>query len=443
MKNDPAHSPIEKKELEPPSEGMEEFMSRIPNWTIQFGISLIFLLLLLSLIGSAYIRYPDVLEGELVLTSDHPTQWIQAQSSGRLVDLRVSNRGLVKKGEWLAILENSASIEDVETLRFHRKTYASTEADSGYMDFHWPELTLGEIQPAYNRFVECHFDLVQFLQQPYYPLKFSSLKDKQKMLHLYYNRQWEQRIVLEDQLDLALDQLKADSALFREGVIASLTYKKGKSDFLQKRHAFHGARSQLAQTKIQIADLKQSIVELKLEKENKQRQLIARLKGAKEALFSELNQWEKNYVLKAEVDGVLEYQFELAKGANLPVGVTLMSIVPVEFSKIHAIASIPARGASKIKSGQKAHIYLDDFIYPETGQLLGQVKSVSNTSMFNQKRERVYRVEIQLPDQWTSVFGQQMDLQQQMGGQVEIITGDKSVLEKLFYQIRKLTQQKP
>ena len=419
---------------------VREFMSRMPSWTLRWGISLIFLILILAFTGSAFIDYPDTLEGELVLTSDRPTQWITAKNSGRLSDLWVSNQKKVKEGEWLGVLENPASTSDVSRLLSELDKLELLEPkDSMFVKFNWPELILGEIQPSYNHFVQLYSDYTNFLYQPYYELKLTSLHNKKKMLDLYYERIWEQRMALQEQLKLAHDKLMADSILFQEKVIASLTYKQRQSQYLQKRHAFHGARSQLAQMKVQVEDLNQTIVELEQERNDKQSAMLQQLAGAKDELWSQINRWEQRYLLKAETNGKIDFQYDLSGGAIIPAGIPLMTIAPMGQPKVFAIATIPAHGASKIKSGQLVHVYLDEYIYQESGQLIGKVLSASKTPIPSEGGQRVYRVKIDIPEDWTSTFGKSLELKQQMVGKVEIITDDISLLERLFNQIRKLT----
>ncbi len=51
-----------------------------------------------------------------------------------------------------------------------------------------------------------------------------------------------------------------------------------------------------------------------------------------------------------------------------------------------------------------------------------------------------YTVLISLPEGMTSTYNKQLNFRPQLQGETEIITEDLRVLERVFYQIRKLLQ---
>ena len=51
------------------SEEVQEVMGMIPSWIVRWGITLLFGVIVLLLIGSCFFRYPDVLTTEMTLSS--------------------------------------------------------------------------------------------------------------------------------------------------------------------------------------------------------------------------------------------------------------------------------------------------------------------------------------------------------------------------------------
>ncbi len=70
--------------LEIRSEEVQEILDRIPNWTIRWGITLIFVLLLMALFLAWLIRYPDTIQGPVTLTTQTPPVKLVSQTSGTL-----------------------------------------------------------------------------------------------------------------------------------------------------------------------------------------------------------------------------------------------------------------------------------------------------------------------------------------------------------------------
>jgi hypothetical protein len=51
------------------SEEVQEIISHVPGWMVRWGLSLIFLIFALILFLSWFIRYPDVVKAQVVITT--------------------------------------------------------------------------------------------------------------------------------------------------------------------------------------------------------------------------------------------------------------------------------------------------------------------------------------------------------------------------------------
>ena len=105
------------KEIELRSEEVQEVMGQIPAWIVRWGITILFIVVLVLLVGSYFFRYPDVITTEMTLTSRHPVAEVVARSSGKINELYVFNGQEVKMGAPLAVVENPARTEDVFRLK--------------------------------------------------------------------------------------------------------------------------------------------------------------------------------------------------------------------------------------------------------------------------------------------------------------------------------------
>lgn len=60
----------ESREIELRSEEVQEILSAVPSWLIRYGISLIFVLVLMLIFLSWLIRYPDMTGSANIVTED-------------------------------------------------------------------------------------------------------------------------------------------------------------------------------------------------------------------------------------------------------------------------------------------------------------------------------------------------------------------------------------
>lgn len=74
--------------------------------------------------------------------------------------------------------------------------------------------------------------------------------------------------------------------------------------------------------------------------------------------------------------------------------------------------------------------------YPdnEFGLLKGKVKEISLTP----NNEGLYLLDVELPNKLITTFGIEIEFKQEMQGTAEIITDDLRLIERIFYQFRKI-----
>ena len=96
--------------------------------------------------------------------------------------------------------------------------------------------------------------------------------------------------------------------------------------------------------------------------------------------------------------------------------------------------SVPSINSGKIKSGQKVLIKLDNYRYQEYGIVEGKVVNISLTP----DDEGNYYVDIVLPKGLKTSYNKTLPFDKELKGNADIVTQDLRLIERFFYQIRKL-----
>jgi hypothetical protein len=87
--------------------------------------------------------------------------------------------------------------------------------------------------------------------------------------------------------------------------------------------------------------------------------------------------------------------------------------------------------SGKVTEGQTVNIKLSGFPYLEYGMVQGIIRSKSKVSS-----DDAYMIEIELPQGLKTLYGRQLEFTQNMQGTAEIITNDRSLLEKMVSPFR-------
>jgi len=99
------------------SDEVQEILSHVPNWMIRWGISFIFILIILLLFLSYLIKYPDVIEGQVLLTTEQPPSHLISQTNGYINRLFIPNDSTVREGDIIAEIRSPISKSSIDTLQ--------------------------------------------------------------------------------------------------------------------------------------------------------------------------------------------------------------------------------------------------------------------------------------------------------------------------------------
>lgn len=143
------------KNIELKCEEVQEIMNKIPNGFLRYSFGVMVTIVLLIIIGCAFLKYPKTLETEVIITSQFPTIYIKSQHRGRIEKLYASNGALVQKGEILAVIENLANTDDILGLRQNLLNWQAEGAQLEKLGIVFTSNMprLGNVQEAYLSFL--------------------------------------------------------------------------------------------------------------------------------------------------------------------------------------------------------------------------------------------------------------------------------------------------
>lgn len=413
------------------SEEVQDIISQVPGWLLRWGISLIFLLFIALLAISWFIRYPDVIKASVVVTTDPAPINLVSRASGKILLLKKPNEN-VSKDEVLAVLQTNANYEDVLRLE---KTLKDTDLDADYqhiyLSFKQPTQA-GELQSFLNNAIRALQELTGFQQNDLHLKQISHLQ-KQIASYKNLNQNLNKQLgLMQQETVLSHEQFKTDSLLFAQKVIAPLDFNRAKGGYLIQQRSLKNTEASIISNQLQIGGLEKQLTELEIDKNAKGDQLLTAASNSLNELSSQIKKWKENYLFIAPNAGTLAYLGFIENDQFIESGKPLFALLP-NSTQLIAKAELPLAGAGKVKVGQKVNIRLSNYPYEQFGMLRGTVESISEIP----EKEK-YTVLISLPEGMTSTYNKQLTFRPQLQGDTEIITEDLRVLERVFYQIRKL-----
>jgi len=427
------------KDIELRSEEVQDVMGEIPPGIVRWGITVIFFVVAILLVGSFIFKYPDVVTATVTLTTEEPPASVIARATGKIDEIYVHNNQSVRNGTPLGVIQNPANTADMLLLIKRIEQWKARNQDllAGKEIFNDQPLQLGSVQSSYASFLSSLREESNFKQLRYYPQKITLQVEQVKNQQQNLSEMIQKEKLMKLQLETVLSAYRRDSLLYKKGVVSEESYDSSKSKLLQSRQELSSLRSSIKQAELEITQCAGSMLDLQQQYQENGNKYNINLLMAIDQLSTDIKSWERNNLLVSPIDGVVNLMGYWSNNQNVEAGETLFTILPAFQSSPIGKALLPVQGSGKVKPGQRVNVRLTNFPDQEYGYLEGIVKNISNTP----DSKSMYVVEIRFPKGLTTNYGKILPITRQMEGSAEIITQDIRLIERFFNPIRILLKK--
>lgn len=416
------------------SEQVQEILAAPPSWMLKWGITVIFSLILMLLFFAWLIKYPDVIVGQVKITTTKPPVQQISYTSGKIVSLNKSDNQKVKKDETIATIENLLTVNNSQVLKQY--------VDSVGQGMKQPDKPLplneslgviGELQPDFNKLTSFVKSYNRIITDPFFEKSLNNINAQishyQRLVTLSSN----QIFLSKKDLTNAVTRFQANKQLYENGAIPKLDYITEETKYILAQRAVDDIEKVKIQNEISLSDFDKQKNDLRFQHDDRLFQTAYSIYEELAAIKNQLQQWEQRYVIKAPFNGTVSYSSSWAVDKYVKQGDVLFTVVP-ENQEYIGLVIAPAVNFGKIKTGQKVLMRMDNYAYNELGELTGKIKSITLAP----GADNNYRVEVLLDNGLTSTFKKQFEYKPEMTGSAQIITEDLSFLERIFYKFKQL-----
>lgn len=423
--------------LELRSEEVDEILSKRPAVIIRYGLTIIALLGVLGLIASWYIKYPEIIKGGVMITTEKPPLKVIPRSSGRLQKLLAKPNQIVKQGDFLAEIENTTRLENLsvlQTLTKQLKNYLQNSTSK--VSFPSNEYTFGDLQLEYNSLLKNYQESERLVGDVIY-------QQRRRILEQQISDFKKMIVIGERQVDLNNEEYgnaeikyQADKKLYQDKVYGKLEYLNLENTFIQKKKERETYAKSLIENSLTLSEKQRTLSELDFEYIQKTRTYRDNILQSVQNIDNLLANWQQNFVITSPSDGKLSFLKNLTENQMIRTGDTLFAVLP-QNQPIIALSIVSAQNFGKVKVGQKVIIKLVNYPFEEYGSLSGNIEEIGTTPAGSQ-----YRVKIKLEKGLLTNYHKTLPFQAEMQGSLEIITEDMSLLERSLYGLRKMLNQR-
>ena len=421
-----------KNNIELRSEEVQDILTKVPHWMIRWGNVLFLSLIVMLLTISWFVKYPDVIVSEALITTQIPPQKVYAQTNGKFDTIMVKDNELVDIDQPLAVIENTANYNDVFKLKSIVDTIQVNNRMFNFPISDLPILFLGDVESSYALFENNYIQYI--LNKKLRPFSNETSANKLSISEINTRLQSlkSQKELNQSELQFKEKGLERNKELYEKGVISAQDYESKQLEYLQAKRSFKNINVSISQLQESKNNALKILRSTDINKVKEEMTLLKNVIQSFNQLKKSIKDWENAYVLKSEIKGRVSFLNYWNKNQVVNQDDLVFTIIPSENSSFIAKLKTPILNSGKIKVGQIANIKIENYPDTEFGTLKSKIVKVS---LFPNK-DGFYLIDASLTRGLTTSYNKNIEFKQEMKGSAEIITEDLRLIERFFYQIK-------
>lgn len=419
------------------SEEVQDILTKVPHWMIRWGTVLIFVIIFMLFFVSWFIKYPDVVTTQIVITTNIPPEKIVSKSSGRIEAILVKDKAIVSENSTLAIIENTANYRDVFLLKKIVDEYNVNDDGKTFPFALLKNAQLGEIESAFAVFQKDY--QAEQLNKNLQPFEVENRAQNSEKVQIKERLEilQQQKVINESELQLQKNEIARFETLFNKGIISAQEMEAKKLSYLQAQKSYKSLLTSISQLRSSLIDNSKLSQNSQISGTKEEVTLGRNMAQSFYQLKKVIKDWELAYALKSSVSGVVTFLQVWTENQTINVGDNVFSIIPNAKNGFVGKVKAPALNSGKIKVGQVVNIRLANFPDREFGVLKGKIKNISLVP----DKDGNLLLDVALPNGLQTSYKKQIVFQQEMKGTAEIVTEDLRLIERILYQFKSIFEQ--
>lgn len=428
---------VKKEDIQLRSEEVQEILTYVPVWMIRWGMTLVFLLIIMLLGMSWFIKYPDIVLSEAIVTTKIPPQKEYAKITGKIDTLFIKDNQNVVENQSLAIIENTANYTDVFFLKFIIDTIKLQKQSFTFPIDKMPILFLGDIETSFALFENNYIKYILNKELDPFSNEVIANKITNSELNRRLSNLQSQKSLNNIELEFKQKDLERSKSLFEKGVISEKEYETKQLEYLQAERNYKNMTSSISQLREAISNNRKTSKGTEISHIREEMTLLKNVIQSFNQLKKSIKDWEMRYLLSSKMNGKVSFLNYWSENQTVNQGDLVFTIIPSKNSSFIAKLKTPAQNLGKVKIGQTVNIKLQNYPDYEFGVLKGKVSNISEIS----NERGFYTIDVSLPDKLITSYNKEIKFKQEMRGTAEIITEDLRLIQRFFYQMRALLKR--
>ena len=417
------------------SEEAQEILGHIPPWTIRWGITVIFSIFAIIILGCCGINNPERVNGTVVIRTLNAPVDVVFRSGGNLEIISVSNGDVVKKNDILGVINTGADYKDILSADSCLLDFARHQlADAVYNDSIYGNYQMGDLQGSWTNFTLSCQRYRAYITRAVIRKKRELVREQVDKQKEYYSQMQMQFSTGQEDQKYEEKNFVRDSSLLVMIVVSEQEFDESARRLLLARNSVISFKNQMTSAELSILQLEHQLVELSIQEEDETMAFEQEIHTNIERLSADIQNWKLTYLLTAPINGKVSFVHKWDEGQFANASEHYLTIVPDEHQSVIGIVHIPQASFGKVDTGQKVNVKLEGYPYMEYGMLVGTIGHLSSVpeEQSDSQSAPQYTAEILFENGMKTTYGKELRMIQKMDGSAEIITEERSLIMRFL-----------
>ncbi|MBX3203346.1 MAG: HlyD family efflux transporter periplasmic adaptor subunit [Labilithrix sp.] len=411
---------------------IREVLEGTPSRLLRQGIAAVVLSSVIVTGLLSWIRWPEVVDGRVVVTSHDPPVPVAARADGRLENLYVSEGESVERGKILAIVESSARGEHVLALsRAIDRLSPELERDAGSIAAAIdPSWELGELRAVVSAFVQSVEDERAFRALEGFDLRLGVYRKELGGHDALEATVGAEREMLAKSLQLLASQVERDRELATRGGLPIVLQAESERKWLEEQTRLKELEATLLRNKLSRLASERATAELSQLRLERTRSAERAVREAFRKLQAVVAEWMYRFALRAPTSGRVSFFEVWGPDQRIKTADEVLYVVPESMDLVGRV-TLPQVGAGRVRVGQSVRVRFDSHPPSQFGTVGARVRDISAAS-----RRSELLVTLDFPAGLETSYGRALDFKQGMSGSASIVTDDVRLLTRILGPLR-------
>jgi len=397
--------------------------------------------ILIFLVWANFAYIDEIARGDGEVIPSGENQMIQNLEGGIVEEILVQEGESVKKGQVLIKIDNQKSVSSYSSNEIKAEALQAQilrlKAESTGQDFVVPP----DLKKRLAQFIENERSLYNTNKQQLNS-KLNALREKLAQKKQELAEAYSQRDHLESSYSMISREVRMTKPMVAKGVRSKIDFLKLQREANEIASKYDAAKKSIPRLKSAIKEVQSNIKETKLnfqsEAKTKMNEAVAELKSL-QVTSTALEDQVTRTVVKSPMKGIVQKLYVHTVGGVIKPGEDIMEIVPSDETLLVKVRIKP-KDIAFIYLGQRAIVKFTAYDFSIYGGLEGKVVLISPDSIKDDEGNVFYEVRIKTDKNYIGRYGKKLKIIPGMTTSVDIITGQKTVLDYILKPILKTKQ---